>query len=251
MKHITHSTLLSRFPEIIEGTSTKDFGPLSFSYSKSANQVIIDRVRYLDTLGLDASHAIFLCEQWHTNTIIEIDERHVEHGLLEESKQLTRADGLITNLRWVHLIVYTADCMPITFYDPVRWVIGIAHSGWRGTISGISNNMIEKFTRKYGSNLWDIRVSIWPSIWPCCYSVANPEQLELFDKKYHNLIERDVTYYVDLWDSIRQDILSLGILEEHFENPHICTSCNHHLYASHRRDNPNTTTNLSVVSMRD
>lgn len=250
MKHITHSTLLARFPEIIEGISTKDFGPLSFSYSKSANQVILDRVRYLDTLDLDATHGVLLCEQGHTTKIIKVTESHREHWLLESSEQLERADGLITNLKNVHLIVYTADCMSITFYDRKNWVIGIAHSGWRGTIGGISQNMLDIFTWEYGSDIRDIYVSVWPSIWPCCYSVVNPEQLKLFDQKYHNLREQDGVYYVDLWDSIRQDILSLGILEEHFENPCICTSCNHHLYASHRRDNPNTTTNLSVVSMR-
>jgi hypothetical protein len=79
MKHVTHSTLLARFPEIIEGTSTKDFGPLSFVYSKSANQVILDRVRYLDTLGLDATHSVLLCEQGHTSKILRITEDHRAH----------------------------------------------------------------------------------------------------------------------------------------------------------------------------
>ena len=56
MKHITHSHIFSQFPEIIQGASTKDFGPLSFTYSKGTNRVIIDRVNYLDALELDATH---------------------------------------------------------------------------------------------------------------------------------------------------------------------------------------------------
>jgi copper oxidase (laccase) domain-containing protein len=56
---------------------------------------------------------------------------------------------MITNLTKVNLIVYTADCMPMTFFDPIKKVIGIAHSGWRGTIAGIGIKMIELMKTEY------------------------------------------------------------------------------------------------------
>lgn len=250
MKHILHSSLLWSFPEIVQWTSTKDFWPLSFTYEKHTNQVIIDRVRFLDTLWLDASGSVLVCEQNHTANIIHITDDHIGHGLLDSSKQIWNADGMITHLRNIHLIVYTADCMPVSFYDPVRWVIGIVHSGWRGTIGGISRKMIGLFQELYGSDTKDIRVSIWPSIGPCCYEVRNPEQLELFHTRYNAVEDRGWLQYVDLWKSIEKDMLELGIERSHLENLHTCTACQNKYYASHRKDNPNTTTNLTVISRK-
>lgn len=251
MNHILQSKIFSDFPEIHQGTSSKFFWPLSFTYSKDTNQVIIDRVRFLDALSLDASHSVLVCEQNHTNNVIVIRDEHVVHGLFEQSNQLPNADGMITNIPNVNLIVYTADCMPISFYDPVHQTIGVAHSGWRGTISDISKNIIENMEKEYGTNPEDIRVTIWPSIWPCCYEVENPEQIRAFEEKYGNIIHRDGKVFIDLWDSIEQDMKEIGILPENFENRKICTCCHHDIYASHRADNPNTTANLTAICIKE
>jgi copper oxidase (laccase) domain-containing protein len=130
-------------------------------------------------------------------------------------------------------------------------VIGIAHSGWRGTIAGIGIKMIELMKTEYWSDVGDIRVAIGPSIWPCCYTCKNQEQISLFEEKYSQIIHRDENVCVDLWDSIEKDILSIGIAPEHFENPRICTACHHDIYASHRADHPNTTTNLTTISISE
>ena len=172
------------------------------------------------------------------------------HGLFDQTSQIPNTDGMITNLANINLVIYTADCMPISFYDPKQKVIWIAHSGWKGTIQDISKNILTTMSEKYGSQPSDIYVSIGPSIWPCCYEVQNPEQIQLFRNKYDNIVVRNEKTYIDLWDSIEQDILKSGISREHYENRQICTACHHTTYASHRKDNPNTTANLTVISMR-
>lgn len=164
MNHIYSAPLLSKFPEITNGTSSKFFGPLSFNYCKHTNEVIIDRVRFLDELGLDATHSVLVCEQNHTNNIREITIENMGHGLFDQTSQIPNTDGMITNLANINLVIYTADCMPISFYDPAQKVIGIAHSGWKGTIQDISKNILRTMSEKYGSQLSDIRVSIGPSI---------------------------------------------------------------------------------------
>lgn len=120
MQHIYTSPLLSHFPDISQGTSSKFFGPLSFVYEKNQNRVIIDRVRFLDALSLDATHSVLVCEQNHTDHIIEITDEHTEHGLFDQTSQIPDTDGMITDRPGVNLVIYTADCMPVSFYDPVR-----------------------------------------------------------------------------------------------------------------------------------
>jgi YfiH family protein len=47
------------------------------------------------------------------------------------------ADGFATATRGIALGILTADCAPVLFCDPGARVIGAAHAGWRGALSGV------------------------------------------------------------------------------------------------------------------
>ncbi len=47
------------------------------------------------------------------------------------------ADAMVTNEPGLALGILTADCMPFLFYDVRAGVIGAAHAGWRGALSGV------------------------------------------------------------------------------------------------------------------
>ncbi|MFN0046930.1 MAG: peptidoglycan editing factor PgeF [Sphingorhabdus sp.] len=53
-----------------------------------------------------------------------------------------KADALVTNRPNILLGVQTADCVPVLFCDAQAGVVGAAHSGWKGAISGINENTI-------------------------------------------------------------------------------------------------------------
>jgi len=46
-------------------------------------------------------------------------------------------DGLVTRTPGVALGILTADCAPVLFADAGAGVIGAAHAGWRGALSGV------------------------------------------------------------------------------------------------------------------
>ena len=77
---------------------------------------------------------------------------------------LQGVDALVTDLRGVAIGVRTADCIPVLLYDPVKKVIGAAHSGWRGTINHISTKAVLEMARRWGSLPSDIRAAIGPGI---------------------------------------------------------------------------------------
>ncbi len=72
--------------------------------------------------------------QKHTNIIMEI---------VIGTENLDGCDGLYTRRRDITLAIGTSDCAPICFVSPDQ--IGIVHAGWRGLVSGIIENMKEKF----------------------------------------------------------------------------------------------------------
>ena len=53
------------------------------------------------------------------------------------------ADGLVTTRPDVLLGVTSADCAPVLFAEPKAGVVGAAHAGWRGALSGVLEAVVE------------------------------------------------------------------------------------------------------------
>jgi polyphenol oxidase len=53
-----------------------------------------------------------------------------------------KADALVTDRPGFLLAVQTADCVPVLFADLKAGVVGAAHSGWKGSITGVNENTI-------------------------------------------------------------------------------------------------------------
>ncbi len=147
-------------------------------------------------------------------------------------------DGLITNTRGVALLTYHADCTPIYFYDVKKEVIGMVHSGWRGTLLNIAEKMILKMESEFSSNIEDIQVAIGPAICVDCYEVQ-ADVYDLFLKKYDykniiktekGIVKLDVPYIN------KMHILNTGIREENLFLADVCTSCNTRELYSYRKE---------------
>ena len=110
--------------------------------------------------------------QIHSDIVNIIDENDI--GCKREG------DALITNLKDVPLLVFTADCVPIAIIDKKNKAIGAVHAGWRGTYSQIAKNTIELMKKQYNTNAQDLICVIGPSIGSCCYEVSE-ELIEKFN----------------------------------------------------------------------
>jgi copper oxidase (laccase) domain-containing protein len=84
---------------------------------------------------------------------------------------------LITNDPEVVLGIYVADCCAIYFVDPVRAVIGIAHSGRKGTEQNIAGMTLERMVAGFGSAPEDLVVQLSPCIRPPFYEVDFAAQI--------------------------------------------------------------------------
>jgi len=81
------------------------------------------------------------------------------------------ADGLATDRPGIALGILTADCAPILFVDGDARVIGAAHAGWRGALTGIAEATITAM-ETLGANHARIRAAVGPCIGPASYEVG-------------------------------------------------------------------------------
>lgn len=89
-----------------------------------------------------------------------------------------QADALVTATPGIVLGVLAADCGPILFADPQNRVIGAAHAGWKGALTGVLENTIAAM-ETLGARRETIVACLGPSISRASYEVG-PEFVERF-----------------------------------------------------------------------
>ncbi|MFT4000217.1 MAG: peptidoglycan editing factor PgeF [Rhizobium sp.] len=89
-----------------------------------------------------------------------------------------QADAMVTATPGLALGVLAADCGPILFADPENRVIGAAHAGWKGALTGVLENTIEAMVA-LGARREAIIACLGPSISQASYEVG-PEFVERF-----------------------------------------------------------------------
>ncbi|NXN94889.1 LACC1 protein, partial [Rhinopomastus cyanomelas] len=170
-------------------------------------------------------------------------------------------DGIITNQRGVTIAAPGADCIPVLFADPVRKACGAAHSGWRGTLLGVSMATVNAMVSEYGCNVKDILVVLGPSVGPCCYTLPHESAKEFhrIDPKCVRLFD-SANPYIDIRKATRILLESGGILPEniqddsvtdHNQNITFCTACHPDKFYSHFRDGNNFGTQIGFISIKD
>jgi YfiH family protein len=164
-------------------------------------------------------------------------QKHTDKVLVLDSDLSPRiADAVITGNKGVLLGVQVADCVPALLYDAKKNVIGVVHTGWRGTAASILKKAIETMCERFASFPSDIKIAIGPSIKWCCYHVGY-DVLESVEKatgngEYH--INRGGAYCLDLASANKYQAVSAGIHEKNIWVSEECTYCHPDKYYSYR-----------------
>lgn len=189
------------------------------------------RQDFLTRQELPAKDLVCL-KQVHSSRIVYIGKKGKELACNDFECNLPCADALISDKKDVPLAVFIADCLAVYFFDPRKKIIAIAHAGWRGTAEGICRKVLTTLTERFGVSSADLLIALSPSIRPCCYEVG--EELRAFFKE--SLIARDGKLFLDLIQENKNQIMSLGVKEEHIADCGLCTVCRSDEFFSHRKE---------------
>ena len=136
-----------------------------------------------------------------------------------------RADAVVTRVPRLAIGVSTADCGPLLFADSAAGVIGAAHAGWRGALSGVVEATVAAMER-LGAKRIRIATALGPTIRQSNYEVG-PEFIERFfaadsaNDRYFKPSEREGHAMFNLCGYIAQRVEQAGIT--HFEDLGLCT----------------------------
>lgn len=175
-------------------------------------------------------------KQTHSNTVIEITKPQTEW---------VEADGIITRQPNLPIGVITADCAPVLFYGD--GVIGAAHAGWQGALSGVLDNTINMMN----CDIHAIHAFIGPCISQQSYEVSLGFEIPFLQN--HAEAERffisgrtSEKLHFDLAGYCAYRLSLCGVKKIHIDGRDTLTNDNFH---SHRGGADATQRNLSAVMM--
>ena len=118
------------------------------------------------------------------DALISVYQVHSPDAVIVEGPWATerpKADAMVTSVPGLALGITTADCGPVLFADAQARVIGAAHAGWRGAVTGVLESTIAAMER-LGAKRESIVAVLGPTISQKAYEVG-PDFIERFSKE--------------------------------------------------------------------
>ena len=203
--------------------------------------------RITEALGFTPDRLV-LTRQIHSDTVRTVTSRD-RAGL--DHRSYPECDALITREPGVALMIFTADCTPILFHDPVTGAVGAAHAGWRGTALGIAEKTVREMEKQFGCDPRNIRAAIGPNIAGCCFEtdrdVPDAMTAALGEAALPFIRQAGEKYYVNLKEINALFLARAGV--EHVELSHACTACRPDLFWSHRKMGNARGAQIAMISL--
>jgi YfiH family protein len=168
-----------------------------------------------------------------------------------------RADALVTQVPRLAIGVSTADCGPLMFADSEAGVIGAAHAGWRGALSGVIEATVAAMER-LGAQRARIASALGPTIRQSNYEVG-AEFIERFlaadpaNARYFKPSQRGDHAMFDLCGYIAQRVARAGVTQ--FEDLGLCTYEDSGRFYSYRRSThraePDYGRHINAIALSD
>lgn len=204
--------IFDKYPEIIFTSSKIADGNMS-TLKGDPHIAIKNRKKFLKKYQLKLENTVNMFLEHHSKVAI-VGKNELGKGAFEKNDGIA-VDGIITDQKGIALMVMTGDCLPIAIFDPTKGIIALIHGSKKSLELGVLENSISLLHNKFVVLPSNLRVTIGPSIGPCCY-------------------------HTNLWLYTQKKLQKLGILKKNIYNRCICT---YHTkeYFSHRRSDDTQT----------
>ncbi len=167
--------------------------------------------------------------QVHQDNIVQL----VKGGSIPSIR--TNADGLITDIPFTAIGVYTADCCPVLISG--KRVVSATHAGWKSTLKSIAYKTVLKYDELYGIKPSELSAYIGPCIGQCCFELGD-EVYDMFvseNSQWERFFIKKEKWHLDLRGLNRYQLTQAGIPDNQIIDHNECTYCMPEKYFSYRR----------------
>lgn len=207
---------------ITAGTTLKDpnqalNGNLALHTGEDATQVVANRQTLADALQVDVDQFVF-ANQTHSKKAYRVKAWDRGRGSLSTENAVDDVDALYTYESDVVVGVFTADCVPVIFYDEDTGLIGAIHSGWKGTVQDIVSATFAQIKNENPDiYMGNIKVILGPSIAQKSFEVdqdvADQFKALGYADDFIQWDDKGQKYLVDNQATVAKQLKRVGVLE--------------------------------------
>lgn len=205
-------------------------GNISFETGDDPEKVESSRIRLAAALESEGVVNWAECRQVHQDTII------TEPAPTEKfaaAASLPIADGLMTSIPNLALMIKTADCQPVLLAHCSGKFVMALHVGWRGNQIGFIQKAVARFCAQYGILPSDVFACRGPSLGPMHSEFVN------FEKEWGDKFLpwfSPATRRMNLWKLTQAQLRDAGLPFDNIYEIDICTFENRDFWFSYRRN---------------
>lgn len=176
----------------------------------SMEAVIANREAFAALIHRKPEDFIFL-HQTHSKNVIKVKPNGKDQGFYDPTTAHYDYDALYSNDPQAVLGVFTADCVPLLFYDANTEIIGAIHAGWKSTSLNIVGETL-RLIQEEGVNLSKLQVWIGPSIQMSSFEIQKDVilQMQNLPIELHPFVQpKDATHYT-------MDVVGINVALLHY-----------------------------------
>jgi YfiH family protein len=193
------------------GVSTGIFASLNCGPGSGDERELVgeNRKRALAALSDNAATQLLTLYQIHSAKVVSVTEGwKIGKG--------PQADAMVTNVPGLPLGILTADCVPVLLADAEAGVLGAAHAGWKGALSGVTDSVLATM-EELGAQRSHIAAAIGPCISQKNYEVgvefrAHFEQADKTNARWFIPSDKADHFRFDLPGYVENRLHAAGVL---------------------------------------
>jgi len=182
----------------------------------------------------------FVCaNQTHSSNFYQVNHADKGRGADRMDTAIPDTDALYTYEPNLLLCSFTADCVPVIFWNEISGVIGVIHSGWQGTVKEITPKVFEHLIKVEGCDPRHFYIQIGAALSQEKFEVDEDVYVKFKDLSYAGdfIYYNDMThkYHIDNQLTVKKQCELAGIPTEQIIIDRTCTYVSPEGF-SYRRD---------------
>ena len=192
----------------------------------NSEDVIENRKKLASFLRCDLDD--FICaNQTHSANFYKVTSADKGLGADCLDSAIANTDALYTYEPNLLLTSFTADCVPVIFYNEVAGVVGVIHSGWQGTVKETTVKLFEHLKQVEQCNPSDFHVHIGAALSQEKFEVREDVYSKFKNLGYANDFmyynEQTSRYHIDNQQTVKKQCELIGIPSHQIEIDPTCT----------------------------
>ncbi len=217
--------------KFIAGMTMKDKAELennnmALHACENPNYIIENRKKLAASLHCELDDFV-LANQTHSPNFHRVTVDDKGRGANRMDTAIADTDALYTYEPNLVLCSFTADCVPVIFYNEVNGLIGVIHSGWQGTVKEITLKLFEHLVQVEHCNPSDVHVQIGAALSQEKFEVDEDVYLKFKDLGYAddfiNYNDQTHKYHIDNQLTVKKQCELVGIPAEQIMIDRTCT----------------------------